>query len=1339
MGTTRRLTSIVVVTIAIGLVAAPAFAQVASALVKEGDVVDSNGFPGHVVTVVQTPAKNGIGGWAVGITTSDGATTLSHGYGSTNGIAPPRILGSETTVGSLVQTSWETRIGVSDTGSLCYSASGTGGPDGSFDSAWVDLTPIAVEGDPLPPGPHSDLYWSFASAPTMTANGIPIFSGGTRDTVSGSTTARGLFNDTGTPILFCGDLVPGAPDVLDCGDTFDFDFKVSAYGNQYLINLAMVTTGVVGFSEDNIVVKSGETLYIDGMIVQEEHPIPASIGGQAGEEWDNFDYMGINEVGEYIFTGDSINGAGGTTQDEFVVVNGQIVAREGFMLDGKAVNGAIEDADMNESGDWAVVWDIDDPSNIEALFFNGQFVIAEGAEVDLDGDGVIDLGTSITDFNGLSGGVKVGNRDANGDVAIYFAADVNNEFGNNLSTLLRVIMPTTPGSDGDLEIHVTDAPDPLTIIPGDITYTVAVRNNSPNPATGVQVVSNLDPSLVFNPAASDPIAVHSAGVVTASIGNMAPYQVFSYHFAATASTGPTVTTTSSVSGNETDTVPGNNDASNDTVVALITDLSLTITDSPDPVRDSAEPITYTVEVANAGPSDATGVVVTMNLDPTSVFNAALSDPIASHSAGVVTANIGPLNAGASTAFDVVVDTTVQTLLTVDASVTGNEIDPDLANNAYVEDTLYELLRDLAIAIVDTPDPVVPVGGQISYDVTVSNGGPSDATGVAASVTLDDSTSIVSVTPPATHDGSPTGGVVSFNVGPLTTGDIATIGIVVDTLSAGRPMAIGSVEGGPDETEADPANNLAIVHTLVRNDAVGLSIGVFSTISGHPTENVPDLPGVFFTLGCDKPARSPNGKLWITSCETTADEVIIVGDQCSASTMVQENVSTIGVVGDHVGAIDSDISINDSGQFVFATNTDNTTTADEVIARWSGTALTAIAREGDFAAPTTFKYSFTLFAPRILQNGQVWFMGDTDNPDTTKDYYLFEKNGNTTRLQEGVSIPTGQAGGAMSPWDNFDTEDFWIDAAGLNYIVQGDTEDDISFDDILAFNNNVVVQEGIVLAGSSFTSPTSLVDYSGVSPLGDWFARGDNADGQDWVLENGAVLAATDDSIVGGPEQYDDAPYSACFFLFASNNAGDYILGATTNAGEDSSNAVLVLNGNTIISREDDPIDLDGNGVIDDPVRIRTYGNDDLILTEDLQAYFTVTMRDINDSGSNTDVGDAYLRLNLCGVATQCGDLDNDKDVDGDDYSLFLAAYGHGTCDADYHVCADFDEDGIVTAVDYQQWLLCYRDFIGNPNAPAPAVDGGTGPTPVDPIDDPTVEPLHPSVRPAADRKPIGQP
>lgn len=58
-------------------------------------------------------------------------------------------------------------------------------------------------------------------------------------------------------------------------------------------------------------------------------------------------------------------------------------------------------------------------------------------------------------------------------------------------------------------------------------------------------------------------------------------------------------------------------------------------------------------------------------------------------------------------------------------------------------------------------------------------------------------------------------------------------------------------------------------------------------------------------------------------------------------------------------------------------------------------------------------------------------------------------------------------------------------------------------------------------------------------------------------------------------------------------------------------------------------------------------------------------------------------------ATPC-DLDCDGDVDADDYGLFRIAFGHCLGDPAYRSDADYDGDGCITFIDYQEWLMCYR-------------------------------------------------
>jgi hypothetical protein len=74
----------------------------------------------------------------------------------------------------------------------------------------------------------------------------------------------------------------------------------------------------------------------------------------------------------------------------------------------------------------------------------------------------------------------------------------------------------------------------------------------------------------------------------------------------------------------------------------------------------------------------------------------------------------------------------------------------------------------------------------------------------------------------------------------------------------------------------------------------------------------------------------------------------------------------------------------------------------------------------------------------------------------------------------------------------------------------------------------------------------------------------------------------------------------------------------------------------------------------------------------------------------------------------CGDLDNDGDVDVEDYWLFLDAFGTCVGNPKYYPAADMDGDGCVTLLDYRAWRMCYKmangqDFVAPGPMPKPAV------------------------------------
>ena len=121
------------------------------------------------------------------------------------------------------------------------------------------------------------------------------------------------------------------------------------------------------------------------------------------------------------------------------------------------------------------------------------------------------------------------------------------------------------------------------------------------------------------------------------------------------------------------------------------DLSLTKTDSPDPVA-AKRALTYTLTVVNNGPSQATEVVLTDTLPADAVFGSATSSQgscVRNGSGrrnGVLTCGLGILAGGAAATVTIVVEPVKPGTLINTATVTASQPDPNHANNRATETT-----------------------------------------------------------------------------------------------------------------------------------------------------------------------------------------------------------------------------------------------------------------------------------------------------------------------------------------------------------------------------------------------------------------------------------------------------------------------------------------------------------------------------------------------------------------------------------------------------------------------------------------------------------------------------
>ncbi|MCH8147138.1 MAG: DUF11 domain-containing protein, partial [Planctomycetes bacterium] len=162
---------------------------------------------------------------------------------------------------------------------------------------------------------------------------------------------------------------------------------------------------------------------------------------------------------------------------------------------------------------------------------------------------------------------------------------------------------------------------------------------------------------------------------------------------------------------------------------LKANLSLSKLDDPDPVT-AGECLSYDLEIANAGPDDATDVVVCDTLPPGVTFDAATSSPQCEESGGFVTCDMGALANGvtAPITIGVTVDPSTRELITNTAVVEARELDLDPSNNLAVQSTTVVASADLSVGKEGIPHPVCP-GGILIYEIEVTNLGPSTATNV----------------------------------------------------------------------------------------------------------------------------------------------------------------------------------------------------------------------------------------------------------------------------------------------------------------------------------------------------------------------------------------------------------------------------------------------------------------------------------------------------------------------------------------------------------------------------------------------------------------------------------
>ena len=376
-----------------------------------------------------------------------------------------------------------------------------------------------------------------------------------------------------------------------------------------------------------------------------------------------------------------------------------------------------------------------------------------------------------------------------------------------------------PSQNADLGVTKSDSPDPVT--EGEnITYSIVVTNYGPGAATDVTLTDTIDELVTYVSATpSQGTCSVNLRVVTCAIGSLASGATASVTLIVTAgdvNEPVQIANLASVSGTESDPVGSNDNWMEATTIVPVgpamADLAVTKSDTPDPVLSGGPQLTYSITVSNNGPDDATNVLLVDTLPTGVTFDTATPsagdcDQVAT--LGEVTCSLGSLASGNDMTVTIVVtpDTVEQaTSITNTVTVSATEEDPNVENNtASASSTVNPPGADMDVSIsASSGSPIA--GDPVTFNMTVTNNGPSDDTGVVATLTM-------------TEDGDPT---LSYFLGPYPAGSVfvidqGTCEVSFDDLTLvctiGDMVAGATVSGTLDFTAPSQPVTIALTATV----------------------------------------------------------------------------------------------------------------------------------------------------------------------------------------------------------------------------------------------------------------------------------------------------------------------------------------------------------------------------------------------------------------------------------------------------------------------------------------------------------------------------------------------
>lgn len=413
-------------------------------------------------------------------------------------------------------------------------------------------------------------------------------------------------------------------------------------------------------------------------------------------------------------------------------------------------------------------------------------------------------------------------------------SDPNNNAATELTNIVRQV---------DVGVTKTDNIDPVVAGSGteNLIYTVTAANSGISDASGV-VIS--DDFLLNLPTGFSVVSASGSGATSFntttsewSIPSLPVGDSETLTLTLTVDASAAATTVTNqveiTSVNEADNNALNDIATEDTTVIRQVDLGLSKVDLVDPVTagSGTSNVVYTVTLQNNGPSNASGVTIldafVTNLPAGFSFESAAGTGGTTFDSTNGIWTVGDLDSGDSrtltlnlTAGSAAVPGTVVNTVSV-ASV--DQTDTVAANDVANEDTTIIRSVDIEVEKTDLADPVVAGSGigNLTYLVTATNNGPSNASGV---VIEDEFLTALPVGFTLDSATGSNGSTFNSTTGLWTIGDIGsgaseTLTVVLTVAANATPGTVINIASVNSvvETESDLTNNVANEDTTIASN------------------------------------------------------------------------------------------------------------------------------------------------------------------------------------------------------------------------------------------------------------------------------------------------------------------------------------------------------------------------------------------------------------------------------------------------------------------------------------------------------------------------------------------